>query len=213
MLTLPTVPVSLASISLLVGLHFMPAHSAPLSWTEPAGQVIVGDPPRPPATVQQLVQQTPYLVRGRVRKVLPARLWFGLNRSGASDDIPVESRQVVQPVDVEVLEILRDEGNVIGNRKTIQVLEWGGSVDVGGKLYRTHRGIRTPIQEGEEVILFLAPSEQNSFVIKYGAAGSIVIPPSGTVPVPSALSKTSGFAGQTAIDRNALLNLLKGAIK
>ncbi len=217
MLTLPIVVAALTGISLLASLRLVPgpyeaAHSTPARRHGSTSQgVIVGDPPSPPPTVQQLVQQTSHLIRGRVRTVLPARLWFGRNRSEPSDDTPIESRLVVRPVEVEVLEILRDEGKSIGQRRAVVVLEFGGTLEAGGKLYRTAGSVRASMQEGQEVILFLGASEQNSFFIKYGAAGLIVVPANGPVVVPSALSGTSGFAGSPTMGRDALLTLLKAA--
>lgn len=206
--TLPTVSVLLAIVA--ASLHLAPLPGRPIQ--QPEQGVVIGDSPAPPATVQQLVQQTPYLILGRVKKVLPTRLWFGRNRS-APDDNPNETKQVVQPIDVEVLEVIRDEGKVIGDRKSVVVLQWGGSVEVGGRLHRTIRSTRTPIQEGEELILFLGPSEQNSFVPKFGSAGVLVIRPTGHISIPPALSRTAGFAGNSELSREAVLSLLKGASK
>ena len=166
---------------------------------QPSEGLTIVDYMPPPATLEQLWDKTPIVLRGRtLRSTVRA--------------VPVGSVRVRPSTvhTVEVLEVLKNT-SVFGVSAggEIEVNQPGGTIQKNGRTITAHTTNFPVFRNGHELIFFLTPSrETTGFSVPYGPAGAYLVEGE-QVLIPTITSHYAAFRGLSKMPKDAFQTLLR----
>jgi hypothetical protein len=163
-----------------------------------SARVTIGDAPPVPGTIDAVWRDVSAVVYGRVTKALPPRV-------GGSAQHPTVSR----PYEVNVIELIKpDPQQPIGS--TIELVIFGGTAEVNGKLISSESAVRPLLKEDAAVLFLKRRAEPNSYVLAYGPSAILKIDSQrGTAVIPNGMRAFPLFSDNTVLGLPDLLNKLR----
>ena len=166
---------------------------------KPSVMTVIGPPP-PVGDLRELAAKTPIIVFAVVQHTLPPEVDRG--------------QDVIHIQLFTIKEVVKDEGDLLKGRTTIQVKQYGDTAKIGERVVMTKHPIE-PLKQGEAALLFLSPVDTNTFHIPYGSMGSFTLSREDpqVFEVAAAAQRLPELGGRHRVGKAELIGMLRRADK